>query len=349
MMSDQLLVLMTLPFIAILGIVAVARSAWAIGAVRNGPSCGGCGYEISHASFTCPECGGALTKVGIVTPRGMIATRGSMLMLVCGWIALFPLILLPVTWTVRQVENIVSPPAPYVPPTPINWEWDWIRYFTITPRADDSGDASTPRSSLFEFRLAINTNDDNFRKPIEGLATLEGVSRGKTVFFLTVQHPGTAFTVDDAEGKPLFTGDDRTSPELASRLMNLLIPETERGAADAEVQEDLAILLAGMFNEEPANLVTLFRGSSHVLQVTPGNDSQFQAVPGATGKLPLTLTPTTVPPTPAPIPNRASIGYTPLVSIVTSTIFFVGGLIWLVPRRLRMLREASVPAQSRAR
>lgn len=68
--SPALLLLLLL--LAAAGVVAWRVSARRAreDAVRTGPVCGACGYSVvGLASTTCPECGGDLRAVGILTPR----------------------------------------------------------------------------------------------------------------------------------------------------------------------------------------------------------------------------------------------------------------------------------------
>jgi len=69
-----------------LGIVLIRRSVSAPEWMRRGAGCGGCGYELtSLGEGRCPECGAALVKVGVSTPRMALRLRGSVFLLVMGW------------------------------------------------------------------------------------------------------------------------------------------------------------------------------------------------------------------------------------------------------------------------
>jgi hypothetical protein len=69
-----------------LGVVLIRRGVSAPEWMRRGACCGGCGYELTAlGEGRCPECGAALVKVGVSTPRMALRLRGSMFLLVMGW------------------------------------------------------------------------------------------------------------------------------------------------------------------------------------------------------------------------------------------------------------------------
>lgn len=53
---------------------------------RRAPACERCRYEVAElTTFTCPECGGDLRQVGIITPAMEVRRRGSLALAVLGW------------------------------------------------------------------------------------------------------------------------------------------------------------------------------------------------------------------------------------------------------------------------
>lgn len=70
----------------LLGIVVIVRAVWTPSDVRRGASCGGCGHAVTDVSTgRCNECGGLLTRVGIVTPAAAIRLRSSLGLATLAW------------------------------------------------------------------------------------------------------------------------------------------------------------------------------------------------------------------------------------------------------------------------
>lgn len=89
MVFAALAYMMWVPILAVcmaLGVVLIRRGVSAPEWMRRGACCGGCGYELSSVGEgRCPECGAALIKVGVSTPRMAVRLRGSVFLLVMGW------------------------------------------------------------------------------------------------------------------------------------------------------------------------------------------------------------------------------------------------------------------------
>ena len=77
---------------AVVCIGVVARAVWVPADVRRRCCCGGCGYALTDvASGRCPECGGALNRVGVTTPAMAVRLRGSLGWALLAWTTLFAL------------------------------------------------------------------------------------------------------------------------------------------------------------------------------------------------------------------------------------------------------------------
>ncbi len=93
---------------AVVCVGVVARALWVPADVRRRCCCGGCGYALTDvASGRCPECGGALNKVGVTTPAMAVRLRGSLGWALLAWTTLFALVVGPV-WSMVEMAAAMS-------------------------------------------------------------------------------------------------------------------------------------------------------------------------------------------------------------------------------------------------
>ncbi|MBL1217748.1 MAG: hypothetical protein D8M59_09655 [Planctomycetes bacterium] len=75
------------------------------GVVYDHPVCGACNYQIVDlpTAGRCPECGGSLTKVGLLTRRAAMRLRGTMFGLIVGWTVIVATVTFPVGGVVMSI------------------------------------------------------------------------------------------------------------------------------------------------------------------------------------------------------------------------------------------------------
>lgn len=81
---------MLAPLVVLALVVASVRAIWRTVTlprlVKAGGACERCGYAVADlTSFTCPECGEDLRRVGIITPAMEARRRGSLFAAIAGW------------------------------------------------------------------------------------------------------------------------------------------------------------------------------------------------------------------------------------------------------------------------
>lgn len=99
----------TMPMVLLL-LLAIAAIALILSARRRrgrltGPVCGSCGYNVlGLATMTCPECGGDLRRVGILTPQTPGQPRGPL-----GGVILFTAVVIFVAFVTSAAMTLILP------------------------------------------------------------------------------------------------------------------------------------------------------------------------------------------------------------------------------------------------
>lgn len=171
-------------------LLPVALLALSIGAVVRAvgfrklgidkPACGRCGYLIADlGQGVCPECGGHLAEVGVLTRQCMLRMRGSYFGLIIGWSALFLIL--------TFVGYFVVGPDSYVASSiGVSRVWQYQNRTSLSREPD--WDPATGRTAETA-RYSIQIRADYVKSE-------DGYAAGQTVFSLADSESGQNNTIE---------------------------------------------------------------------------------------------------------------------------------------------------------
>lgn len=156
------LILLIIVLLVVWVCVRMLRQALAIPTKQRGPAtCGQCSYEIADLSFDrCPECGGKLLEVGIVTPSLTVRCGTSVFGLIATWTALvffFTIVSFGVfgaIWSISDAKLPQGANARFQRTLQLEPDFDPIQDYDITIDADlTTGRSARLRVGKIEFLL----------------------------------------------------------------------------------------------------------------------------------------------------------------------------------------------------
>lgn len=188
----------------LLGIVVIVRAVWTPSDVRRGASCGGCGHAVTDVSTgRCNECGGLLTRVGIVAPAAAIRLRSSLglatlawtgMCLACGYLG--------TVWIeqMRQISAYSSQQSMSSSSTSFNYE--------PSKFAAERGRPSVDVSPL-DFRIVVTVDKEMDGTKVVGGEMTMTLRRNGTGTWAIAKFPLTkkTFTVLDQDEKEIAKGE----------------------------------------------------------------------------------------------------------------------------------------------
>ncbi len=133
-------------------VVILVRSCTLPRRVAKGPCCGQCGYSFTGWSI-CPECGSAVTDVGVETPRIALRYRGSVALAACA-LAVLTLVSGLVAWGIGLATfdqlgyEYRRGSATLVPVTRSNPQANYFAYVTVEAEIGPNGKIRTGESIL---------------------------------------------------------------------------------------------------------------------------------------------------------------------------------------------------------
>lgn len=206
-----------------LGVVLVRRSVAAPEWMRRGASCGGCGYELSSmGDGRCPECGGALVKVGVTTPTMAMRLRGSGYLLVMGWTIIVVMACVPVmgaiSWMSMNVQmSWMNQVGAF---TPSNKQ-QGVMTGSIEPgmQIDDRGNFRREGSAYsISFHVSVETDETG---QAESGSIEMNFLKIETPYELSIDLVDLSWKLADESGSPVLTGtafDDVAAAQVYEKV-----------------------------------------------------------------------------------------------------------------------------------
>lgn len=182
-----------------LGVVLVLRSVRAPSWVKSGATCGGCGYGLKGtASDRCPECGGILVKVGIVTPRMLAQLRGGGYLLFMGWTLIVVGGATPFVGGVLWIGSMVQ----------LN-QWAQTGYTTVTGPGTMSASLVPTRTDepSYSIDMIADLVTDENDSIVSGTISLSLVN-GENTSSVEIVFPGETWRIMDSSGTVIEEGSD---------------------------------------------------------------------------------------------------------------------------------------------
>lgn len=288
---------------------AVCRAIFAPIGTHKGAGCGSCGYELaSLQSGRCCECGADLLKSGVTTRRGIIRVRGSLYAALLGWSYIAFTIAVIVLYS---INTLMVAPAPVQRPIhPQINTFEPVRHFY-----GKEEDFRPPPS----FRLIVETNlIENINTPwAEGSLQIKFISsdRQATVEFSDVSSQNWKIRNSDGE---IVAAGDRIEPRIPRLAFESI-------GFDAAIEplvvsyEEPIVQLANQVLGSPADYIMAYK-----FRPQSRDFGEFQIV--HTGGEFQQIKPPADP-----------MKWLPLVLLCSSALFWIGGMIFIVRRRSRLI------------
>ncbi|GAB5497463.1 MAG: hypothetical protein Phyf2KO_25430 [Phycisphaerales bacterium] len=259
-----------------LGVVLVLRSVRAPSWFKGGATCGGCGYGLKGTtSDRCPECGGMLLRVGIITPRMMTRLRGGGYLLFMGWTLVVVGCATPIVGSIVWIGSMVQ----------MN-QWAQTGYAMASGPGMMSAVLVPTRTEepTYHINMVADLVTDENDSIVSGTISL-GLVHGESTSSVEILFPGETWLVLDADGAVAEEGSDFSTLTASSLYREAGLDVATNHAAFNEAVY-LATSLETFIYSPEWDLPTLFGPAEHLtaenLQQDWTQSGPTQAVIGMT-------------------------------------------------------------------